>query len=205
MLRGVLNGGDTFGPDYLSRHARQTVDFMGGISATREQGLVDQSTIWIEIGPTPVCSAFLKSSLGAEIVTVPTLRKKEDPWKTMSSGLSILHLKGLPIDWEEVNHEYESSHIVLALPSYAFENKNYWLEYTNNNKREAIETPTKTPGARLSTSSVQRLSKEDYGDKISLVAESDLSDPDLNDAMCGHLVNGSALCSSLSACQRCLV
>ena len=164
MLRGMLNGGDTFGPDYLARHTRETVDFISGISAAREQGLVDKSTIWIEIGPTPVCSAFLKSSLGAEIVTVPTLRKKEDPWKPISSGLSILHLKGLPIDWEEVNHEYESSHIVLALPSYAFENKNYWLEYTNNwclNKRKAIETPTKTSGDRLSTSSVQRLSKED--------------------------------------------
>ena len=208
MLQEVVNGGETFGSGYLARHARQTVGFMGGITAAREQGLVDQNTIWIEIGPTPVCSAFIKSSLGAETLTVPTFRKKEDPWKTVSSGLSLLHRKGLHIDWDEVHHEYEPSNTVLTLPSYAFENKNYWLEYTNNwclNKGEVIQAPTKTSETRLSTSSVQKLSKEDYGDKISLVAESDLSDPDLNDAISGHLVNGSALCPSVSASKRCLV
>lgn len=205
MLQEVVNVGGTFDPDYLARHARQTVGFMGGIAAAREQGLVDQSSIWIEIGPTPVCSAFIKSSLGAGAVTLPTLRKKEDPWRTTSSGLSLLHHKGLHVDWDEVHHEYESSHTVLTLPSYAFENKNYWLEYTNNwclNKGEVIEAPNKRLGDHLSTSSVQKLSKEDYGDKISLVAESDLSNPDLNEAISGHLVNGSALCPSVSPCEN---
>ena len=132
MLQKVVHGGEIFDRGYLARHARQTVGFMGGISAAREQGLIDQNTIWVEIGPTPVCSAFIKSSLGAETLTVPTFRKKEDPWKTLSSGLSLLHRNCLHIDWDEVHHEYESSHTVLTLPSYAFENKNYWLEYTNN-------------------------------------------------------------------------
>ena len=208
MLQEVVNGGDTFDPGYLACHARQTVGFMGGVTAAREQGLVDENTIWIEIGPTPVCSAFVKSTLGTETLTVPTLRKKDDPWKTASSGLSLLHRKGLHIDWDEVHHEYESSHSVLTLPSYAFENKNYWLEYTNNwclNKGEVIEAPTKKIGDRLSTASVQKISEEDYGDKISVVAESNLSNPDLNDAMSGHLVNGSALCPSVSGCKTCLV
>ncbi|MCJ1434804.1 hypothetical protein MMC27_004174 [Xylographa pallens] len=200
MLQGVVTGGDVFGPEYLARHARQTVGFLGGITAAKEDGLVDQSTIWIEIGPAPVCSTFIKSSLGTETVTVPSLRKKEDPWKTMSSGLSVLHRKGLHIDWDEVHREYESSHTVLSLPRYTFENKNYWLEYTNNwclNKGEVLEAPAKRfRDRRLSTSAVQKLVKEDYGDKITLVAESDLSDPDLNDAMSGHLVNGAALCPS---------
>ena len=208
MLQEVVNGGDIFNPDYLARHARRTVGFMSAITAAREQGLVDQKTIWIEIGPTPICSAFVKSNLGAETVTMPALRKKEDPWRTTSSGLSLLHRKGLHIDWDEVHHEYESSHTVLTLPSYAFENKNYWLEYTNNwclNKGEVVEAPTKKSEDSLSTSSVQELSKEDYGDKISVVAESDLSDPDLNNAMSGHLVNGSALCPSVSACKKFVV
>lgn len=203
MLQEVVTGGDVFGPEYLARHARETVGFLGGIVAAKEEGLVDQNMIWIEIGPTPVCSAFLKSSLGIETLTVPSLRKKEDPWKTISSGLSILHRKGLYIEWDEVHHEYESSLTVLALPSYTFENKNYWLEYTNNwclNKGEIIEPPTKKfNGRHLSTSSVQTLTKEDYGETITLVAESDLSDRDLNDAMSGHLVNGSALCPSVCA------
>ena len=205
MLEGVVTSGGIFGPEYLARHARETVGFLGGITAAKEEGVVDPNTIWIEIGPAPICSTFVKSSLGTETVTVPSLRKKEDPWRTTSNGLSILHRKGLHIDWDEVHREYESSHRVLPLPRYTFENKNYWLEYTNNwclNKGEVIEAPARrSRGRHLSTSSVHKLVKEDYGDKITLVAESELSDPDLNDAMSGHLVNGAALCPSVCTCS----
>ena len=201
LLQEVVTCGDVFGPEYLARHAQETVSFLGGITAAKMEELVDQNMIWVEIGPTPVCSAFIKSSLGNETLVVPSLHKKEDPWRTTSSGLSLLHRKGLHIDWDEVHNEYESSHVVLGLPSYTFENKNYWLEYTNNwclTKGEVIEAPTEKRRARgLSTSSVQKLVKEDYGGTIRLVAESDLSDPDLNDAISGHLVNGSALCPSV--------
>ena len=206
MLRDVVTDGDVFGPEYLARHARETVDFLGGITAAKEEGLVDQNMIWVEIGPAPICSAFIKSNLGPETVTVPSLRKKEDPWRTTSSGLSVLHRKGLNIDWDEVHGEYETSHTVLPLPRYTFENKNYWLEYTNNwclTKGEIVEAPTrKHRGRHLSTSSIQELTKEDYGDQITLVAESDLSDPDLNETITGHLVNGSALCPSVCACNQ---
>ncbi len=208
LLKEVVTGGDDFGAEYLTRHARETVDFLGGITAAKEEELVDQNMIWIEVGPTPVCSAFLKSILGSETVTVPSLHKKEDPWRTTSSGLSLLHRRGVHIDWDEVHTEYESSHVVLDLPSYVFENKNYWLEYSNNwclTKGEAIEAPTeKLRDRRLSTSSVQKLTKKDYGDTITLVAESDLSDPDLNDAISGHLVNESALCPSVRTYRQLL-
>ena len=209
LLKEIVTGGDVFGPEYLARHARETVDFLGGITAAKGKGLVNQTIIWIEIGPTPVCSAFIKSSLGTEVVTVPSLHKDEDPWRTTSSGLSLLHRKGLKIDWDEVHSEYTSSHTVLDLPSYTFENKNYWLEYTNNwclTKGEVTGAPPgKSRDRRLSTSSVQKLIKEDYGDKIRLVAESYLSDPDLNDAISGHMVNGSALCPSVRTDSQVLI
>ena len=209
LLQEVVTGGDVLGPEYLARHARETVDFLGGVVAGRREGLVDQNMIWVEIGPMPICSAFIKSSLGTETVTVPSLHKKEDPWRTVSSGLSLLHCKGLQIDWDEVHSEYESSHAVLSLPSYTFENKNYWLGYHNNwclTKGEAMEAPTeKRRDGRLSTSSVQKLTKQDYGEKITFVAESDLSDPDLNGAIFGHLVNGSALCPAVRTCTKFLI
>ena len=203
LLKRVVTGRDVFGPDYLARHARQTVDFLGGISAAKQEGLIDQDTIWLEIGPAPVCSAFVRSSLGNEITAVPSLRKNEDPWKTTSSTLSTLHRQGVRIDWDEVHREYDMSHMVLELPSYAFENKNYWLEYTNNwclKKGEAIQAPPKKRrDPYLCTSSVHKVVKEEYGDNITLVAESDVSDPDLHSAISGHLVNGSALCPSVCA------
>lgn len=203
LLQKVLSSGESFGPEYLARHARETVGFLGGLTAARTDGLVEQDTIWIEIGPAPICSSFIKASLGSETVTVASLRKNEDSWKTLSNGLSTLHRKGFHIDWDEIHSEYTSSHKVLTLPAYAFENKSYWLDYTNNwclNKGEFLEAPTaKFRNRHLSTSSVQKVTKEDYGDNIVLVAESDLSDPDLNSTMFGHLINGSALCPSVSA------
>ena len=201
----VLRGRDAFCPEYLTRHARETVDFQGALGAATNDGLIDQNTVWIEIGPASICSSLLKSTLGSETVAIPSLRKKEDAWKTMTNGLSALHLKGLQIDWHEVHREYDSSHTVLTLPTYTFENKNYWLEYTNNwclTKGEALEAPVKRiKDGRLSTSSVQKVIKEDLGKKITLIAESDLSNPDLNAAITGHLVNGSALVPSVSTCS----
>lgn len=206
LLQEVVPDGNIIGPEYLARHARETVNSLGGITAGKRKGLIDETTIWVEVGPTPICSAFIKSSLGSEIVTLPSLHKKEDPWRTLSNGLSLLHRKGLQIDWDEVHSEYESSHMVLGLPSYTFENKNYWLDYHNNwclTKGEAMEAPTeKRKSGRLSTSSVHKVTKQDYGERITVVAESDLSESDLsesdlNDAIFGHVVNGAALCPAV--------
>ena len=201
LLGDVVTDGGVFGPEYLARQAREAVNFMGAVTAAEAKGMVDKDVVWIEIGPAPVCSAFVKSCLGSETATAPSLRKQEDPWKTTSSTLSYLHSKGLDVDWEEVHREYESSHNVLPLPNYAFENKNYWLDYTNNwclTKGEIAEAPPKRTSNRgFPTSSVQKLTREDFGTEITLVAESDLSDPGLNHAVTGHLVNGSALCPAV--------
>lgn len=200
LLGDVVTDGNVFGPDYLCRQAREAVNFMGALKASESKGVVDHNAIWLEIGPTPVCSTFIKSCLGSKALTVPSLRKQEDVWKTLSGTLSNLYSKGLTIQWEEVHREYEASHTVLALPSYRFEEKNYWLDYNNNwcltKGQKLVESAApKRRGRHLSTPSVQKVTKEDFGKtKVIVVAESDLSDPDLNHAVTGHLVNGSALC-----------
>jgi naphtho-gamma-pyrone polyketide synthase len=199
LLGDVVTDGNVFGPDYLCRQAREAVNFMGALKVVESKGLVD-NVIWLEIGPAPVCSTFIKSCLGSKTFTVPSLRQQEDVWKTLSGTLSNLYSKGLTIEWEEVHREYEASHTVLALPSYRFEEKNYWLDYNNNwcltKGQKLVESAApKRRERHLSTPSVQKLTKEDFGKtKITVVAESDLSDPDLNHAVTGHLVNGSALC-----------
>ena len=73
----VVTCGDVFGPEYLARHAQETVSFLGGITAAKMEGLVDQNMIWVEIGPTPVSSAFIKSILGNETLVVPSLHKRK--------------------------------------------------------------------------------------------------------------------------------
>ena len=61
-----------------------------------------------------------------------------------------------------------------------------------------MKTPTeKRKNGRLPTSSIHKVTKQIYGDRITIVAESDLSDPDLSDAIFGHLVNRVALCPAV--------
>lgn len=127
-----------------------------------------------------------------------SLRPQEDAWKTLSSTLSNLYSKGLTNEWEEVHHEYEASHTVLALPSYRFEEKNHWLDYYNNWRltkgHEIVESAPEASGTPF-VNTICTEGKQDFGKtKITVVAESDLSDPDLNRAVTGHLVNESALC-----------
>ncbi|KAL4733582.1 hypothetical protein BDV11DRAFT_175562 [Aspergillus similis] len=200
LLRDVITDGNVFGPGYLCRQAREAVNIMGAVKAAESKGVVDNNVVWLEIGPAPVCSTFIKSSLGNKALTLPSLRQQEDVWKTLSGALSNLYSNGFTIEWEEVHREYEASHTVLALPSYCFEEKNYWLDYNNNwcltKGQKVVELAApKRRGRHLATPSVQKITKEDFGQtKITVVAESDLSDPDLNHAVTGHLVNGSPLC-----------
>ncbi|KAL4798015.1 polyketide synthase [Aspergillus venezuelensis] len=201
LLGDVVADGGVFGAEYVCRQAREQVNFMGALKAAESKGVVDANLTWVEIGPAPVCSAFVKSCLGIKAQTMPSLRPQEDVWKTLTGTLSSLYSKGLTIEWEEVHREYEASHTVLSLPSYRFEEKNYWLDYNNNwclTKGQKLVTESAAPkrrGRHLSTPSVQKVTKEDFGkEKVTVVAESDLSDPDLNHAVTGHLVNGSALC-----------
>lgn len=201
LLSGVVTLDEVFGPDYLASHARKTVNFEGALAAAKKENLVDENTIWIEIGPAPVCSSFVKSSLGTEITTAPSLRKKEDVWRTLTSSLSVLHRNGVSIDWNEMYRGYGSTHRVLALPRYSFDNKNYWIDYANNwqlTKGDLPEAPTmKVRPHGIPSTTVQKVTKEDFGNVITVTAESDLSDPSLNEAVFGHLVNGSGLCPSV--------
>ena len=91
---------------------------------------------------------------------------------------------------------------MLDLPSYAFDDKNYWIQYTgdwNLHKGQvvglaALPEPT-IP--KISTTTVQKIVSEVVeSDKATVVIESDISRPDLFAAISGHVVNGTALCPS---------
>lgn len=208
LLGEVVRNGNTIDSDYLCRHAREPVDFLAAIKAAQKEKFIGEKTIWVEIGPHPVCSGMVKSTMGTATATAPSLRRNEDPWKTITGSLCLLHCGGLAIDWSEVHRDFDSAHQLLTLPTYSFDEQNYWLEYTNNwcltkgdvSKSAEISLIEAKPA--LSTTSVQRIIREDIqGSKATLVIESDLADPKLHAAVTGHLVNGAGLCPSVSKLQ----
>lgn len=184
---------------YLGRHARETVNFVGALAAGHEANLIDKQTVFVEVGPHPVCLSFCKSVIFATISAGASLRRNEPAWTSLAITASLLHNRGAEINWNEYHRDFVDSLGLLELPAYKWSLKNYWIDYVNNwclTKGDTRVTLANAAPA-LSTTTVQRVVKEEYsGDKGRLVAESDVSRPDLYAAISGHLVNGAALCPS---------
>jgi len=201
LLGKVLE--DRVNATYLRKHARDPVNILGGLLAAQKDGLVDEKSVWLEVGPHPVCFGMVKSTFGATPLGGPTLRKNESPYKTISKAMSMLHATGIQLDWAEYHRDFASSLRLLDLPSYSFDDKNYWIQYegdwclTKGQTTKAIMPAAVVPVARFSTSSIHDITSEIVdGDKVTISSESDLSRPDLRGVVSGHVVNGALLCPS---------
>ncbi|KAG8525619.1 Type I Iterative PKS [Bacidia gigantensis] len=201
LLSSVLNGDNTIDAKYLARHAREPVNFVGGLSFAKQFGLVNDQTAWVELGPHPVCTSFVKSTFGAETLTAPTMRRDVNPYRTIAESLSALHLVGIAIDWNQYHAAFADCVRVLDLPAYAFDNKNYWIQYTgdwNLSKGSVTHKPAlPEPTSSMTTTSVQKLVSENVDShSATVIIESDTAQPQLRAAVQGHMVNGTALCPS---------
>jgi iron transport multicopper oxidase len=209
-LKGrVLGPGEQIDPQYLRQHCRQAVQFSSAVSNARAVELVQESTIFVEIGPHPICSGMVRSNLGDSTQTLPTLRRKESPWKVIVGSITALHDMGLSINWSEYHRDIEGACRLLTLPAYSFENKNYWIEYRNDwtlRKGDpwlAVSNGDEDKPVPKLSSSVHRVVEENYkGANAIAVFETDLSSPEIHAAISGHRVNGSALCPSVSRLRR---
>ncbi|GAP83149.2 putative polyketide synthase [Rosellinia necatrix] len=204
-LLGKLIENETIDPTYLRNHARDTVNFLGGLVHAQESGVIDEKTVWLEVGPHPVCANMVKAAFGASTIAAPSLRRNESPYTTLSSTLCTLHSAGLNLDWNEYHRDFDSTTRLLDLPTYSFDLKNYWLQYTGDwcitKNRGAAASPLakaiEPAKPKLSTTTVQKITKEEVnGDIAILETESDLLEEKLSLICSGHLVNGTALTPS---------
>ncbi|KAL8840310.1 MAG: hypothetical protein Q9170_001394 [Blastenia crenularia] len=201
LLKKVVRTVGSFNPAYVRRHARETVNFPNGLDAGSQDGLISEKTVWVEVGPHPVCLAMIKKWLAPTITAVPSLRRDEDSWKVLSSSLASLYTTGLNIDWNEYQRDFNAAQQLLRLPTYGFDLKNYWIDYTGNwcltkgNVGAIADVPQSKP--RLSTTSVQRIVEESIQESSGTITiESDIAESTLKKALQGHQVNDNALCPS---------
>ncbi|KAH8694080.1 putative polyketide synthase [Talaromyces proteolyticus] len=203
VLNTVVDKESIFNPLYLRRHARETVNFHGALETALSSQLVDKGSIWLEIGPHPLCLSMIKSTFGASIRSVSSFRRNEHSCSSISNAVSNLFSYGIDLDWQEYHRAFNADQRLLTLPSYAWEEKEHWIPYTgdwvlNRGSSSKIGTaghqlPALSKGPN--TTSVQKLLVEErHGGKIHLLFESDLADVNLHGSIIGHLVNGSGLC-----------
>ncbi|KAL8657213.1 MAG: hypothetical protein Q9226_002153, partial [Calogaya cf. arnoldii] len=201
LLGAVVRSAGLFGPTYVRRHARETVNFLNGLDAGFQDGVLSDKTVWVEVGPHPVCTAMIKTTAGPTVSAVVSLRRNEDTWKVLSASLASLYTSGLDVDWQEYHRDFNAAQQLLRLPTYGFDLKNYWIYYTGNwclTKGDTTPTPDPPePARKISTTSVQNIIKEDFHQSTgTMTIESNVADPILRKAFEGHQVNNNALCPS---------
>jgi acyl transferase domain-containing protein len=203
LLGTVIREAGVVGPSYLRRHAREAVDFKTALQQAEIEGLAGKETVWLELGPNPICLGMIRSTLGSHIRGVPSLRKNENAWTSSAKALSFLHNSGLDINWNEYHRDFERGQKLLDIPAYSFDEKNCWLEYKNDwalRKGDDVASKnTKVQAESGLTTTVHRLvSKETTGSKVSLTFETDLGEPTIHAVIAGHSLNGLALCPAVS-------
>ena len=209
LLGAVIEDGTTLGPSYLRRACLATVDFQRALISAKDAKIVNDDTQWVEIGSHPLCSGMIKSVLGSQITTLPTLRRNSDTWSILVSSLTSLYLKGIEIEWNEYHRDFEACQRVIELPAYQWDVKNHWIQYRNDfcltkgEVQAAIMPATPEPIASpISTIAVHNVVEQQLGaDKSTITIETDLGDPRLVPVTANHKVNGATLCPSVS-CRR---
>ena len=212
LLSKVIFDDKTVNAEYMRRTTREPVNFFSALEFAHKIGTVDDETAWVEIGPHPTCMGFVKSTISPVNVAVPSLRRDDDNWMTISQSLATLHCAGVQVGWNEFHKPFEKGLRLLDLPTYAWNDKTYWLQYLGDwaltkgntfydaekglNKAHNV---SRVPKSSLSTSLVQQVVEEDFeGSAGTVTMQSDLMQTDFRNAAWGHKMNGCGVVTSVS-------
>jgi iterative type I PKS product template protein len=199
-LGSVVEQEGTFTSSYLARQAREPVLFSEAAVACQAAERVDQNTLWLEMGPGSTCVSLVKQSLGTPASqALSTLDSKKGIWEGISSTLASLYSRGINVNWVEFHRDYKHSLSVISLPHYAFDLKNYWLDYTSRKDRVAapVDAVAEKQAPQFSSSCWQEIEEENFSaSEASVKFVSDLNRPELAAMVHGHAVGGISLCPS---------
>lgn len=210
LLGKVVCDDKTLNANYVRRATGETVDFVTALQVAHETSIGDD-IVWIEIGPHPVGVSFIKSTLPSTTHTLPSIRRDDENWKTLSETAAMLHTIGVPLDWAEFHSPFEDKLRLVDLPAYAWDEKNYWLQYNgdwcltkgNTYYHDNLETTkaiaAASPIRETINSSVQKIISVDIdGVAGAVVVQSDLMQRDFWAAAHGHRMNDCGVVTSVS-------
>lgn len=181
---------------FVVAHCRKPVRMHDALESARAQGLVDEQTICIEIGPAAVTSKMIKEALGPSTETFVSMRLGDHVSKPLSTALGRLYEKGSAIEWDEFHHIFSPCQQVARLPAYSWDLQDYWMAYQNDWSLRKGDAVAETNKSVLESSSIHRVMVDDSHNPIGkLVLESDLNRKDMSAVVKGHKVYGIPLCT----------
>ncbi|WP_435053318.1 type I polyketide synthase [Kitasatospora phosalacinea] len=124
-LTGRLATAEELGsPEYWVRHVRESVRFADAVTTLTASG----TARFLELGPDAVLTGMAGHATGDGQVLLPALRRTGEEARTVLQALAGLHVRGVPVDWQGVFAGRGARKV--ALPTYAFQRKEYWLNAT---------------------------------------------------------------------------
>lgn len=199
LVGDVVQTDGTFGPEYLQRHCRETVNFNQAMQSARTAGIVTDRTQYLEVGPHGVVSGLIKAcSKASQTSASPTLQRGRDDWESLGEALSSLYRAGLDIAWPEYHRPFPAAQQVLRLPAYNWNLKNYWIQYVNDWSLRKGDPPIIQSSRLDDSTTIHKVVEES---KDSIVVECDLCREDLSPIVQGHNVDGIPLCTPVSYLQ----
>lgn len=111
-------------PEYWVDQVRQPVCFLDAVRTLAEQKV----TATLELGPAGVLSAMVDDCVDdrAAVLSVAAVRSAQTEARDVVSAVGRLWSAGVPVDWRAYFGPATARRV--ALPTYAFQRKRYWLE-----------------------------------------------------------------------------
>ncbi|MFF8918720.1 type I polyketide synthase [Streptomyces sp. NPDC015032] len=152
-------------PEFWVDHVRRPVRFADSVAHLGERG----AALHVELGPDGVLTGLVRDCLassgpapagpdtdeagggkrGPAPLVLPTLRGTRPEAHALLDTLAALHAHGVPVDWRAVFAGLGGRRV--ALPTYAFQRRRYWLESAPEQPPVAPTTEAAHPFLRSRT------------------------------------------------------
>ncbi len=152
-ITGELCTDEMASPDYWVKHIRATVLFTRGVKTLESLGV----TLALEAGPHPVLTSLaqLNTAEDSAIHWIYSLKKDEDDVVSFLQNIGAWYEAGGAVKWASFFEGRKGK--IVALPTYPFQRKRYWLDETKPAVPVAanlIETTTVTEQAPVAATQV---------------------------------------------------
>lgn len=195
--KGIINS------VYLAQQTRQPVDFIGGLNAIKQKF---NDPIWLEIGPSQVCTQFVRASSSSSSPTIKIFSTLDGPrrdWMSIDKCMAMLYTQGIAIDWLALHKPFMDSLKMVTLPAYAWDTKDYWITYA---EAKAVQGTTSTTGAikqEIISTFAQTIAKKSSSNsgKLEITFRASLTDENLQAVMEGHRMEQLPICPGSGFCE----
>jgi iterative type I PKS product template protein len=198
LLGRVVQPGEdgVFNAQYMRRHTREPVAFLDAVRACEAEGLIQEQSFVVEIGPHPTCVGLMTACLERVSINAhPSLRRGRDDWESVSECLAAAYRAQLPVDWSEFHKDHLNNlRLLSGLPTYAFDMKSFWHSYQSRKLQDVPDVAVRGNQRLSSTSLHSVLQLREEESRLLGTFAVDLTDPQLAEAIAGHVVDGVAIC-----------